>query len=72
MPTKRNKRTRQRRDADTPAWARRLKETGELPERDDTDPDWMEFITWYYLGEDVPGLPTPREFERDHAINWRD
>lgn len=68
MPTKRTKRTRQRRDADMPAWARHLKETGEHPARDDDSADWHAFLGWYFFGEKVPGLGD----WNDHRVNWRD
>lgn len=68
MPTKRTKRTRQRRDSDVPTWARTLIETGDIPERNDECPDWNAFLSWYYFGEKVPGLGKWNE----HEINWRD
>lgn len=72
MPTNRRKQKRQRRSASTPDWVLRLKESGDIPERNDESEDWNDFISWYFLGLQVPGLPAPNEFEREQKINWRD
>ena len=55
MPTKRTRITRSRRDLNTPQWAIRLRDHGELPDLDSDEHD--EYTGWLYFDEHVPGLP---------------
>jgi hypothetical protein len=58
MPIKR--RVPKRRREVQPDWAARLL-AGERPEQD--GPDWGEWVSWYYLRDEVPGLPDPQSAE---------
>ena len=55
MPTNRTRRLRRPVDTKVPAWAVRLLEGGERPERGSDEED--AYFGWLFFGETVPGLP---------------
>jgi hypothetical protein len=57
MPTNRQRRSRIRYDVHPPAWALRLRETGEEPARDSED--GAAYFGWLFCGDVVVGLPDP-------------
>jgi hypothetical protein len=60
VATKRRKIPPKRINEPLPAWVARLL-AGQRPEKD--GPDWGAWIGWYYLRDEVPGLPDPMSVE---------